>query len=1695
MKRHLATLAVAVALTVMAATAWAYLSAGSVPGGNGAAAASGVNQGATPAANATGSTVTVSWSATTLANGQAVSGYVVKRFDAGTQAAQTILSACTGTIATTSCVESGVPNGSWKYTVTPVLGSWQGLESAKSATVTVNTDPTAPTNSISLSSVTGGAYLTGSTIFYRGATAGGLRLTNAVADAGSGPASGSTAALTGTTAGWTHAPSMVSTPAGGPYVSSAFDWAAGTTSSPAEAVTGRDVAGNTAVTNLTFTNDSTPPTSGTISYANGYVAGLSVGVSFTTGTDAGSGIATRRLQRANAPMTGTSCGTFGAFADLGTANPTSPYVDTSVAVGCYKYRYVVTDRVGNQDVATSASVAKIGYAAAVDATAGLLSHWPLGEAAQTLISTDAFTGTSGSSLAVHSDGLGTIWKHQAGAANAVITDTNRVRRNAADYTIDYVDATPPSANYSVEADLDVMSNLASDTTGVIGRLNTATNTFYLARWEQSASFGTGTWRLARYNNGTVTSLGALTGQAEPVQGETYRIKLEMIGSSLALFVNGVLKVSATDATITAAGKAGIMDGADAGSSSKSNATGLHLDDFQVTPSTYARAADTKGSNTGDYKNGVTLGVPGAVAGGTTAAAFDGVNDYVQMTNATGLPTAAAVRSTELWFKTSSSARQVLFRYGSGASNQEYGLWIDAGGASMTAWGWGGGNDKTFAMPSAVNNGAWHHLVETYNGASLVLYIDGAALPAQAATRATAMDMYGFGIGAVIRPSDSNSGGFFNGSIDEVSFYTTVLNQTTVTDHYLLGLAPAVDLTGPTGGSVDATGLVGSGSRYATSTTLSLALAKGTDPSGVATTGNLVLRASAPLTGNTCGGFGAYSLVTGGTDPASPLADTVADQACHSYQYVVLDTLGNATTYTSPNIKVDTSAPSVPALALSAFTNTWWPGSGATVFYRSAATSGSVVVTATATDATAGIASYAFPALGTNWTSTPGALGVNTYSWSGAPAAPGTKNVTATNNASLASANAPVTFTADNTAPTSGTVTYPDATQTSTSVAVAFTTGTDSQSGLETRVLQRSAAPLSGTSCGTYGAFATVPGGTNPTSPFTDTVTTGTCYKYQYVVSDNVGNTTTATSANVVKVAAACGTQLIGNGGFENGADPTPWTSTPAGVVTNNGTVAARTGSWKAQLGGQGVNSNETLSQVVSIPGGNCTATLSYYLRVTTNETTHPWDFFRVQVISGGTTEVQTFDDGDFGGSYVQRTVDLSAYAGQTITLRFLSDEDSGQQTTFWVDDVALNTSVASYTDTVSGTPGLVNYYRLGEATTSADSMTGTAGATLQSRNGETAAAWTKYAVSDSDAVLTPAGRVRKTGTSMGAVYFASAVPSSANYTVEADVYVASNLANDVAGVLGRVDAPNGNGYYVRYEQDNQRWVLYRVVNTNLTMLGQSGIQALTAGTTYRLALDLTGTSIRALVDGVQVISATDGAITAVGRAGIALGFDDSSLTTVTDSTGMQLDNFRISPPVADAKGTNHGDWLGGVLLTIAGAIAGDASTAATFDGVNDFATVGRQVADDFSIELWFKSTQGIGTGAQWSTGAGLVDGSVAGAANDFGVSLRSDGKVVAGIGTPDVSVVSTSGGYNNGAWHHVVFTRTKATGALALYVDGVAAGTATGASTASLTSATSLNLGRIQSGGYYFAGSLDEVSIYNVVLSPAAISARFAAAS
>jgi len=1117
-----------VVLTVLAMVAgWAYWSTGSAPGGNGAAAATSLNQGTAPSGSASGSSVALTWSQTTLASGTAADGYIVRRYDAGTLAEQSVGASCTGTQTSTSCTESSVPDGQWVYSITPTMGSnWRGAESPKSTTVRVDT--AAPGSSLVLSSVSGGAFRSGSTVFYRGVDAGSFRLTDTVTDPGSGPASSQTAALSGTSTGWDHTAATVSSPTGGPYVSNAFSWTAGTISAPSETVTSRDVAGNATTTTLNLVDDSTAPSVSTISYPDGFTGAGSVDVSFTTGTDGGSGIASRRLQRRVTVLNDGICGTFGRWSDIGPVGPSSPYTDSTIGEsGCYQYQYVVRDNVGNVLKVSGTSTVKVSYSGVVRDTSGLLSYWRLGEPAESPTSADPFTDTAGITLQAHTGEQSTTWTRLGGTSgvDSVITDQNRVRTGGAGYTVYQASQTPASADYSVEADIHVKSTVTDDMLGVFGRLNSSTSSWYMARYENFDQ----SWNIVKVVKGKLNygPAGSYVTNQPLSAGHNYRLRLEMAGSdttTVKLFVNGVQTAVWADnsSPLTTAGRAGFFDGNSGVAVTKSNTTGLHLDNFEVSASTYARAADRQGKNTGDYQNGVTRGASGALAGDSnTAATFDGVNDHVQVAPTTEFPVGASVRSAELWFKTTAAKKQALFAYGTLANTREFGLWLEPDGLSMTVWGYFG--DNSFPLAAAANDGAWHHVVVTYDGANLRLYLDGVLRGTQASTRDTAVDQYGFAIGAFLNPSDSggNSGLFFNGSIDEVSFYSSLLRQSEVTGRYQLGKTAAGDVTGPTGGSVDATGLVGTGSRYSTSTSLSIALSTGTDPSGIASSGNELRRATATLTAGTCGSFGSYELVA--TDVTSPAAQTVADQACYRYRYLVADTHGNETAYTSPDIKVDTTAPSAPDLSFGNFTNTYWSGSGSTVYYRSAASSGSFRVTASASDAASDVISYAFPPLGTNWTATAGSLGVITYSWSGTPAAPGTRSVTATNNATGTSGGGAFTMVADDTAPSLGTLTVPDTTTSSKSVSIDFTTGSDSGSGIGDRFLQRQSAPLSGSTCGTYGGFATVTNGTNPTSTFTDTVERGTCYRYQYVVDDRVGNRSVTSSTSVVKVLTYTGT--------------------------------------------------------------------------------------------------------------------------------------------------------------------------------------------------------------------------------------------------------------------------------------------------------------------------------------------------------------------------------------------------------------------------------------------------------------------------------------------------------------------------------------------------------------------------------------------
>jgi hypothetical protein len=156
-----------------------------------------------------------------------------------------------------------------------------------------------------------------------------------------------------------------------------------------------------------------------------------------------------------------------------------------------------------------------------------------------------------------------------------------------------------------------------------------------------------------------------------------------------------------------------------------------------------------------------------------------------------------------------------------------------------------------------------------------------------------------------------------------------------------------------------------------------------------------------------------------------------------------------------------------------------------------------------------------------------------------------------------------------------------------------------------------------------------------------------------------------------RTAAACTpAQVVQNGGFESGT--TPWTAS-TNVLFTGGNQTAHAGTRFARLDGLGRTHTDTLTQSVTLPAGCSTASLSYWLHIDTAETTGSVAYDKLTTKVGSTT-LATYSNLDAASGYVKKTIDVSSFAGQTVTLAFTGVEDSSLQTSFVLDDVALDVS-------------------------------------------------------------------------------------------------------------------------------------------------------------------------------------------------------------------------------------------------------------------------------------------------------------------------------------------------------------------------------------------------------------------------------------
>jgi hypothetical protein len=160
--------------------------------------------------------------------------------------------------------------------------------------------------------------------------------------------------------------------------------------------------------------------------------------------------------------------------------------------------------------------------------------------------------------------------------------------------------------------------------------------------------------------------------------------------------------------------------------------------------------------------------------------------------------------------------------------------------------------------------------------------------------------------------------------------------------------------------------------------------------------------------------------------------------------------------------------------------------------------------------------------------------------------------------------------------------------------------------------------------------------------------------------------------------------------------------------------------------------------------------------------------------------------------------------------------------------------------------------------------------------------------------------------------------------------------------------------------------------------------------------------------------------------------------------------------------------------------SGKLGTGLTFDGLGDYVTM-NGVADDvtatsFTFSVWIKSgwTGGFDTVLAINTAA-LGNQTQLFIDNTLGIRVYD--------GTQDATELSSSGSVVDGKWHHVVYSRTGATGTL--YVDGVSQGTHNSSDT--FTGTDLWSLGQEFDAGPtasdFFLGSMDEVRVYNRPLS------------
>ena len=237
-----------------------------------------------------------------------------------------------------------------------------------------------------------------------------------------------------------------------------------------------------------------------------------------------------------------------------------------------------------------------------------------------------------------------------------------------------------------------------------------------------------------------------------------------------------------------------------GGQARSAATSYDQTVLANAPAAYWRLGETSGTaavdtsgkgNGGSYSGGVTLASAGLINDPNTAATFDGNDDRMYFNDSASLSPTAAI-SVEAW------VRPTVVPTAAGSGWHLFAKWNTAllyiqGGASpkfvFTLYNSATASYGPYAASTTtVAAGSTYHVVGTYDGASLRIYVNG-GLQATVARSGAVYDstfggvLAGGGWGTLPSPA-------FKGRLDEIAIYSSALSASTVQQHYTAGTTAA-----------------------------------------------------------------------------------------------------------------------------------------------------------------------------------------------------------------------------------------------------------------------------------------------------------------------------------------------------------------------------------------------------------------------------------------------------------------------------------------------------------------------------------------------------------------------------------------------------------------------------------------------------------------------------------------------------------------------------------------------------------------------------------------------------------------------------------------------------------------------------------------------------------------------------------------